>query len=76
MTIEELDGETAVTISAGKDIDEGDYSLHLDSFDSFETVYYTLKTDIIALRVKEREVPAQIINVGAPSSWSIPDYSD
>ena len=58
VSIEELAGETAVTIATSQLIANTDYELKLESFDNSSTDKSTLTTDIIHIAVRAHEEPA------------------
>ena len=57
VSIEELVGETVVTIATSQIINEADYELKLESFDKTSAAKSSLFTDIINITVRAREVP-------------------
>ena len=56
--LEELDGETMVTIDASKLTSQANYVLKLESFDSLSNDKFTLMSDVIKLSVGARTVSA------------------
>ena len=76
MALEELSGQTMVTINPSQLTAGTDYELNFESFDSLTSQKSTLATDTILLHVKAHEVPAQVLTAGVPETWPLPVYYD
>ena len=79
----EQSSSTSIVIEPTEDVDPGEYSVTLESFNTLESVQSALKVDTITVTVTSprppsfiTELKSQVITAGVESSWYLPEIDE